>query len=843
MHKEKHCGKIGMVAIILACMILSGCTGQDTTDTPAPTGQPNPPDYSNPVDLIPIQLTEVSEFSAFPDPISASFDSTEPLDGVHIPGGYGGREWLTDKEFVLSMVMDFESSEEATHKLDEVKPGEAIPIDVGDEGYKAEELLADGSPGFRLVVWRRGGFLAVVGGGILDVLGTVPSEQSLIDLAHAIDQNISSRTHNSEKLHSLSSKKKSLPPSASLSIASPLLLSPTNFQAGGESKRIKKPLIKSDGTVNGSITIRFDIVVIKEDKDKMCDLLEIRVYIEEICLGDDDGDGWLRGKGDIQAGGAINFYFECNNTLKQESIQFATGELGDIGPNECLTLNKFLERVQGWQDKCTRPTATYDILVQDNDAGDVIDIIMVLEPLVLKKGAGEDKAKGAEKGKDAMRDRGQDTTGASVGFNTMRERARDELGEAHTGTEPTSLQTVQLDCPDIVVETLTPNPATPHVGDKVRVTVRIKNQGTIDVTKPFSINFYVDGKKVASSVHKDGLKKGGEEFVDIEFETTFTEESDYKIKVHADPKDEIKEPEEDDINNRKEIQLRVTVAKVPDLTIPSIRVAKEPPSIDQNIYPGDTVAFYVTVTNVGNGAAGKFAVTLDPQFILDIPGGGFQEPEEIPSLNPGESRVVKFTFVFPAPGSYSFLAMADSSKNVTESVEENNTKPVTVTVKSEPLPGLPDLMVSYVKVYYEYKEPGEGEGEVEKMYLTKVDFTVVNIGNGDSDGNIEVRIWLDDDSNVIYKGIVRKEPLPSGQQFTMTIPIYGGWSVEPPNEPHNLGVFVVPSNTIVESREENNTLVITFPEGHSILLLGHNMCCSVKIDVQECQFIPKELLF
>jgi len=832
MHKEKHCGKIGMVAIILACMILSGCSDQDTTDTPASTVKPNPPDYSNPVDLIPIQLTGVSEFSAFPDPISASFDSTEPLDGVHIPGGYGGREWLTDKEFVLSMVMDFESSEEAAQKLAEAKPSEAVLIELGDEGYRAEQVLADGSPGFKLLMWRRGGFLVIVGGGVLDPSGTVPSDQALIGLSDSIDKAILEEAPGGTQLSVqyfslLPQKVTSLLPSRSLLAFPPSMLTSSVLQAKRDAT-ITAPIKRTneDGTEvqNGEITLGFNIVRIPGNADATYEPLEIKVFIDKISLAEYDGDSsFLRdGEGDVFVAGGITVWSEVNKTPVANSLYFATAELADIESNAEKVLNHYLDTLKILRDKCTMLTVTYDLLIRDNDSwSDVSEIIIRVEEILLT-GAPEDKKpllETATTAKNLLKKGGQPTDDQKLSspgeaFAYARKEWGHDLGEAHI-EDPQNLCAAK--CPDLTISELAA--AQPiQTGNPVTITVIVTNQGD-EKAEGSEVTLNIAGHSLKGSAKQ--LNPG--ESTSVTFTYTFRDSETYTVTATVDPSNAI--PESNEGNNQKSIRVQVKT-KLPDLTIPEIRIAP------QEIHIGDQVTFRVAVKNEGKGKAEKFTVKLE--IAAEMTTSPTELESDVMNLNAGESSYVYFTHTFLHKGSYEILATADPRNAVSESEENNNTKQLTVTVE----PGsLPDLMVSYVKIYYSYRESG---GE-EELYLTEVDFTVKNIGNGDCLGNIKVRIWLDSPSNVIYEDIVYTSPLPSMQQFTETIAFYDGWLVDP-DTTHNVGVFVDSLNTITESNENNNTLEITFPEGHSILFLGYNMCCSVRIDIQERQFIPKELL-
>lgn len=138
------------------------------------------------LDLIPASLV------GYPFPISFSGAPGDKFDDVEIPGGYCLRLWADpdNKRFVVAAVMNWLSSgtEYARWYLGELTPKGARSLALGDEGYKAEEAAAGGQPGgFRLITFRRGGYLVLVGSGILDVQATPPASGTVTDLAARID--------------------------------------------------------------------------------------------------------------------------------------------------------------------------------------------------------------------------------------------------------------------------------------------------------------------------------------------------------------------------------------------------------------------------------------------------------------------------------------------------------------------------------------------------------------------------------------------------------------------------------------------------------------------------------
>jgi hypothetical protein len=361
-----------------------------------------------------------TKLAGFPDaPLSASFDPVEPFEGVQVPGGYAGRIWTTDREIAVAMVMDFCSPNDAAQQLAEIKPSGALDINLGDEGYEGKELLANGSSGFGVIIWRRGQFLIVVGGGILDLNGSIPSYQSLINLANDIDQAISDSNLSLGGQISLPPEEKALTSLLESSdISFPLVVSANS--------PIIAPL-ELLGKENGSISLRFETMSI-ESAD--CDDLEIRVYINEICLGDYDGDyGFIKGDGDIRVAGSIYIRHKCGKVSGIDTVKFTTKEIAWLGENECTKwkFEKYLDTVIFKQDHDTKPSITFDLLIADSDIGDASEVIKVVATLIKPKKAGKIITL-----IDAVRDKGQDTTGTRAGFGLLRESKPDELGEAHS---------------------------------------------------------------------------------------------------------------------------------------------------------------------------------------------------------------------------------------------------------------------------------------------------------------------------------------------------------------------------------------------------------------------------
>jgi hypothetical protein len=110
---------------------------------------------------------------------------------------------------------------------------------------------------------------------------------------------------------------------------------------------------------------------------------------------------------------------------------------------------------------------------------------------------------------------------------------------------------------------------------------------------------------------------------------------------------------------------------LPDLVITSIIA---PSSVALNGNPSVDATFAVTVSNTGQSPAGAFEVTL---------GVLSQSPVQIgvvANLLPGQSIVLNGTLTFTSTGTFTVVATADPTNQVSEVSEVNNTGTVTITV-------------------------------------------------------------------------------------------------------------------------------------------------------------------
>ncbi len=86
------------------------------------------------------------------------------------------------------------------------------------------------------------------------------------------------------------------------------------------------------------------------------------------------------------------------------------------------------------------------------------------------------------------------------------------------------------------------------------------------------------------------------------------------------------------------------------------------------------VTYSITITNTGSGPSGSFTSTVK------LPNGSDANLGVVSNLNPGESISLNIDIPFTAATSYTLIALVDSSSQVNEISEVNNTATLLITV-------------------------------------------------------------------------------------------------------------------------------------------------------------------
>ncbi|MBI2980540.1 MAG: hypothetical protein HYY41_06960 [Chloroflexi bacterium] len=209
--------------------------------------------------------------------------------------------------------------------------------------------------------------------------------------------------------------------------------------------------------------------------------------------------------------------------------------------------------------------------------------------------------------------------------------------------------------PDLVIQGITWSPASPSVGEKMTITVTIKNQGKGIASNSY-VAFYIDDVQLNSI----GISSIGSGATDNETFTWTVEAGTHFIKVVADANEVIVEGDE---NNNE----RVIVYPVPaDLVIQTITWLPANPSVSDNI------TFVVTVKNQGNVKADSFYIIyyIDGVNVAAVP---------VDLLDSGATDNKTATWIAEA-GSHVIKVAVDPHEKVIESNEQNNEKSATFLV-------------------------------------------------------------------------------------------------------------------------------------------------------------------
>jgi hypothetical protein len=235
--------------------------------------------------------------------------------------------------------------------------------------------------------------------------------------------------------------------------------------------------------------------------------------------------------------------------------------------------------------------------------------------------------------------------------------------------------------PDLVIQSISHEPATVLPGDTVTFTVTVRNQGTA-AAGSFSTGFWSD-RSAAPAIGDapDGSQTTGSLAAGATATLTFTATAGSagtcKAWAYADRNGGASEVTESNEGNNAGPAgghaWTVTPADAPDLVIQSIGHSPA------TVVPGVTVTFTVTVKNQGATAAGLFATGFwshraTAPGISSAPEG----QQDISSLAAGATTTLTFTVTAGPAGNYTAWAYADrygGASEVSETHEDNNAGP------------------------------------------------------------------------------------------------------------------------------------------------------------------------
>ena len=312
--------------------------------------------------------------------------------------------------------------------------------------------------------------------------------------------------------------------------------------------------------------------------------------------------------------------------------------------------------------------------------------------------------------------------------------------------------TFPIQPPDLTIEQITWAPPDPAVGDKVTITIAVRNQGEA-VSGPTYIIYYIDNVEIASEQVEPVSHNPT---ANQTFTWTVTA-GEHVIRAFVDPTDII--DESDETNNEGSTTLSPTG---PDLIIEDIGWSRNNPQA------GEMVTFTITAKNNGSVTSSTSVIHLD----VDNSPRGYQA---IPKLEPGASATRTFDWKF-APGLHDIRAITDGPNLVVETNERNN----------EMLIAYPIPDITFEALTLSPAEPAMGD----KVTLTA---HVQNAGSLNADG-FQLYFYVDGD----IKDQRDIPPLDAGTSVIETFE----WGATA--GPHILTVLADGTQAITEQTEDNN---------------------------------------
>jgi subtilase family serine protease len=264
----------------------------------------------------------------------------------------------------------------------------------------------------------------------------------------------------------------------------------------------------------------------------------------------------------------------------------------------------------------------------------------------------------------------------------------DETSEANNTMSVNLPVAAAVARPDLVVTSVTANPAIPASGVPVKFSATIKNQGSAATAanRTHSVTFSIDGvtktwsrgfqKSIAAGASVTLTADGGPTG-----SPTWTGTSGpHTLSAAVDDQKLI--AESDETNNQRQVQVNVgTIPTLPDLVLTSVSWTPTSP------VSGAPVRFTASVKNVGKRttrAGTVIGVSFRPNG--STTGATYSDTRTSPLL-PGESALLVANgggtsgqWTPPAAGSTTMVAVLDDTRRIAESNEFNNTLVSTVTI-------------------------------------------------------------------------------------------------------------------------------------------------------------------
>ncbi|WMW25737.1 CARDB domain-containing protein [Methanolobus sediminis] len=455
----------------------------------------------------------------------------------------------------------------------------------------------------------------------------------------------------------------------------------------------------------------------------------------------------------------------------------------------------------------TGDTVTYTVSYKNQgqlSAGSSFYVCLYVDDKLIKDNSVGDLASGSSSTTTFTSTIGRDLAGgdhSAIAYVDMRNKdsyyARiTESSESNNQFSKTFQITKQE--PDLIIESITLDPASPKTGDTVTYTVSYKNQGQLSAGSSFYVCLYVDDKLIKDNSVGD-LASGSSST------TTFTSTigrdlagGDHSAIAYVDMRNKdsyyARITESSESNNQFSKTFQITKQE-PDLIIESITLDPASPKT------GDTVTYTVSYKNQGQLSAGSsFYVCLyvDDKLIKD---------NSVGDLASGSSSTTTFTSTIGrdlAGGDHSAIAYVDMRNKdsyyarITESSESNNQFSKTFQITKQE----PDLIIESITL--DPASPKTGD---------TVTYTVSYKNQGQLSAGSSFYVCMYVDDKLIKDNSVGD--LASGSSSTTTFTSTIGRDLA--SGDHSAIAYVDMRNKdsyyarIIESSESNNQFSKTFP--------------------------------
>lgn len=324
-------------------------------------------------------------------------------------------------------------------------------------------------------------------------------------------------------------------------------------------------------------------------------------------------------------------------------------------------------------------------------------------------------------------------------------------------------------------------PSAPTVSNNITVTASVANNGletAANVTVRLLDNGITVGDQTVAAVNPGASVSAA--FVI----SNLTPAGEHVLSVIVDPANAIDETNK--TNNSA--TLRIWAKAIADLVVLPEFLTISP------LYPkpGESITLSAKIANMGESAAGAFAVDLydgNPNS-----GGTKLGTFPLPGIAPGEWGTGSFVFSFAAEGQHALNVVVDQLHAVTETSADNNTAQKTVNVSVIGNGFLNDLSIPMNGIQLNPQRPHSGDN-------VTVTLLAVNLGADTTTATLEL---FDGDpaagGTLLHKSVIA---LSTGETRTVTVP----WQM--PAGIHTLHAYIDRPNTVLERDKANNNRSLT----------------------------------